>query len=81
MNNLANDPEVAELKQEMKIRMETMLKEQQDPRMDGKGEVFDSYGYSEEKAWHFYERFMSGEFTPAQTGWVNPTDYEKAPIR
>jgi hypothetical protein len=30
---------------------------------------------------NFYERFMKGEFTPADTEWVNPTDYEKAFIR
>lgn len=24
----------------------------------------------------FYERFMAGEITEYQTGWVNPDDYE-----
>jgi len=81
MENLATSQNVGQLKQEMKARMEKLLKEQQDPRMFGKGGVFDTYGYSEKKAWHFYERFMKGEFTPADTGWVNPTDYEKVIIR
>jgi len=81
MENLAASQNIGQLKQEMKARMEKMLKEQQDPRMAGKGEVFESYGYSQEKAWNFFERFMRGEFTPADTEWVNPTDYEKGPIR
>ena len=69
-----------QLKQEMKGRMEKLLKAQQDPRMFSNGKVFDSYGYSQEWAWNFYERFMNSEFTPARTAWVNSADYEDAPI-
>lgn len=81
MNNLANKPEFAHLKLKMKNRMESMLKEQQDPRMFGNGDIFNSYGYSEEKAWNYYERFMAGEFTMEDTQWVNPGDQEKEPIK
>ncbi len=77
MNNLANNPEFGELKKKMKSRMETMLKEQQDPRMLGNGNIFNTYGYSEPKGWNYYERFMAGEFTIENTGWVNPGDQEK----
>ncbi len=80
MTNLASKPENSKLKQKMKTRMETMLKEQQDPRMFGKGDIFSSYGYSEEKAWNYYERFMKAEFTIKNTGWVNPGDEEKKPL-
>jgi N-sulfoglucosamine sulfohydrolase len=80
MTNLASKPEHSALKQKMKTRMETMLKEQQDPRMFGKGDIFNAYGYSEEKGWNYYERFMKGEFTIKSTGWVNPGDEEKAPL-
>ena len=80
MTNLASNPDYAELKREMKTRMETMLKAQEDPRMFGKGDIFNSYGYSEERAWNYYERFMAGEFTIETTGWVNPGDAEKAPL-
>jgi arylsulfatase A-like enzyme len=76
IHNLADDPDMAALKQSMKERMESMLKEQQDPRMFGKGDVFNSYGYSLEKGWNYYERFMDGEFTIEGTGWVNPGDQE-----
>jgi N-sulfoglucosamine sulfohydrolase len=77
MYNLADDPAYARIKKELRSRMEAMLKEQEDPRMFGNGDIFNSYGYSAERGWNFYERFMAGEFTPANTGWVNPTDYEK----
>jgi len=80
MYNLADNPEYAELKQEMKSRMENMLKEQEDPRMFGNGDIFNSYGFSNEVGWNYYERFMAGEFTPETTGWVNPGDYEKEPL-
>jgi arylsulfatase A-like enzyme len=80
MTNLATDPEYAELKHKMKTRMEEMLKEQQDPRMFGKGDIFNSYGYSAEKGWNYYERFMKGEFTIESTRWVNPGDQEKEKI-
>lgn len=76
LKNLAASEKAGQLKKAMKERMEKVLKKQKDPRMFGNGEVFDSYGYSEERGWNFYERFMAGEFTPKTTGWVNPTDYE-----
>lgn len=80
MTNLASNPDYAALKQKMKTRMETMLKEQEDPRMFGNGDIFNSYGYSQERAWNYYERFMAGEFTIETTGWVNPDDAEKEPL-
>jgi hypothetical protein len=64
----------------MEARMERTLRRQDDPRMFGNGAVFDSYGYSEERGWNFYECFMAGEFTPETTGWVNPGDYEPFPL-
>lgn len=80
MNNLAHDTVYAEIKKEMKTRMETMLKEQEDPRMFGNGDIFNTYGYSEERAWNFYERFMAGEFTMDDLSWVNPSDKEEEPL-
>ena len=77
MNNLAFESSLNDMKLKMKTRMETMLKQQNDPRMFGNGDVFNTYGYSNEKGWNYYERFMKGEFTIEDTGWVNPTDEEK----
>lgn len=81
MQNLADSEKAGQLKREMKERMDKALHEQQDPRVLGNGAVFNTYGYSESRAWNFYERFMAGEFKPEDTGWVNPSDYEKNWIR
>ena len=80
LENLAATEKAGKLKQEMRERMEQVLREQDDPRILGKGAVFDTYGYSQPHAWNFYERFMKGEFSPTITRWVNPSDYEKEPL-
>ena len=51
------------------------LREQGDPRMFGKGDVFDNYPYSGASTDDFYERYTSGE--KVRAGWVNPADFEK----
>lgn len=45
MNNLAYDPAYAQIKTELKARMEQELLEAGDPRMQGNGESFESYPY------------------------------------
>ena len=51
------------------------LKEQNDPRMFGKGSVFEEFPSADVNNRHFYERFMSGE--KMHPVWVDPTDFEK----
>ncbi|MDH5602463.1 MAG: sulfatase [Cyclobacteriaceae bacterium] len=51
------------------------LHEQEDPRVNGQGHLFDEYLYADEKTYDFYNRYMSGEQLKA--GWVEPTDFEK----
>jgi uncharacterized sulfatase len=41
--NIAGDPYYHSVKEKMKQKLENELKAQGDPRMTGKGEVFDSY--------------------------------------
>ncbi len=77
VHNLSTDPAHAERMTALRQRMETMLKSQNDPRMNGRGEVFDQYKPSEGDG--LYEKFMRGE--KVNTGWVNPTDFEKQPIK
>ena len=77
LENVAADESHRALKNEMRNRMLNILREQKDPRMLGEGSIFETYGYSVEHGWNFYERFMQGEFTADQTGWVNPSDYEE----
>ena len=51
------------------------LREQEDPRVNGQGHLFDEYLYADEKTRDFFNRYMSGEKLKA--GWVEPTDFEK----
>ena len=75
-NNLAVDSSYAERVAQLRERMESELRAQGDPRMAGRGHVFDEYQPTSGDG--FYEKFMRGEKPSA--GWVSPTDFEKEPI-
>jgi arylsulfatase A-like enzyme len=45
VRNLADDPAYTKVMAELRDRMLGMLREEQDPRAQGKGEVFDTYKY------------------------------------
>lgn len=79
VNNLAASPAHATLKAKLRVQMERELKAQGDPRMFGKGDIFDKYEYANPAQRHFYERFMRGEKIKAS--WVNESDFEKEPIK
>jgi N-sulfoglucosamine sulfohydrolase len=78
MSNLSDDPEYAAAKQTLEEQMLRELREQDDPRMFGRGEVFDQYPYAAASSRNFYERYQRGEKLSA--GWVNPSDFEQAAI-
>jgi len=73
MTNLADDEVYAAIKLKLKDEMIQKLTEQGDPRILGKGDIFDHYKYSG-KVHDFYNRFMAGEKIP--TPWVNKSDYD-----
>lgn len=76
MKNLADDPAYGKIKAGLRSQMESELKSQHDPRMFGKGSVFDRYPYGEPRVRNFYERYLKGE--KLVTPWVNDSDFEKA---
>jgi arylsulfatase A-like enzyme len=57
MTNLANDPKFASLKNELRERMEKMLKEEGDPRMLGNAAFFDTIKYTGPDG-HSYDNFL-----------------------
>lgn len=73
IENLANNKEYAVAREQLKAQLYQELKEQQDPRLTGNPEIFDSYQYSNPNGVNFYERYMSGE--KMKTSWVNPSDF------
>lgn len=58
LTNLAGDSEYQAIKQKLRLQMEDELKAQGDPRMFGKGHIFDQYQYANPAQRNFYERFM-----------------------
>lgn len=72
--NLADDPQYADVKNRLHDQLFAELKQQQDPRVLGNGDVFDEYLYADKAHRNFYERYMNGEKLNA--GWVNPSDFE-----
>ena len=79
MVNLAAKEEFQVLKEEMREMLFRELREQEDPRMLGNGDVFLEYEYADEKTRDFYNRYMAGE--PVRAGWVEETDFETGPIK
>ena len=77
--NLAGLSDYGELKERMKTILMNDLKNQNDPRVLGKGDIFDNYAFDNPTNWNFYERYMNGEIKTYQTGWVDPGDYETEP--
>jgi len=45
--------------------------------MYNNGGIFDKYVYADEKVRNFYDRFMKGELSIKDAGWVDSTDFEK----
>ena len=74
VNNLSLNPEYTDMMAQMREQLFKELKEQGDPRMMGKGYIFDEYKYSDTRGVNFYERFMKGE--EVNHGWVNDSDFE-----
>lgn len=77
VHNLAGESVHADRVKNLRGRMEAMLRAQNDPRMAGKGGIFDAYPPTSGAG--FYEKFMRGEKVNA--GWVQPGDFEKEPIK
>lgn len=75
LKNLSNASIYKKTAQSLEKEMESMLKQQGDPRMFGKGYIFDQYPYAQDKVRNFYERYMKGE--KIQTNWIEQSDFEK----
>jgi hypothetical protein len=61
-----------------KRRLFAELEAQGDPRLLGRGHVFDAYPYAGRGERDFHARFMRGE--KPRAGWVLESDFELEPI-
>ena len=75
MFDLANDPTLQPLKEQMKKELLEKLAKQNDPRIVADGSIFDNYPYmgAEHNAWN---RMKAGE--KLNLGFLSPTDFEPA---
>lgn len=80
VKNLAASPDHATTAAKLEAEMTARLEEQGDPRMFGRGQVFDEYPSSNEATRNFYERFLNGQLDKSKAGWVDPGDFEPAPL-
>ncbi len=78
VNNLAKAAGSQAIKTKLATQMRAELTEQGDPRMQGLGEVFDNYPYSDPRTGQFYQQYLSGKRPRA--GWVNESDFETEPV-
>ena len=78
LNNLAQDPAQQKLLQEYKAIMYAQLKAEGDPRMEGKGEIFDNYPHASKAMKDYYDQYLKGKAPKA--GWINQTDIEPQPL-
>lgn len=78
VKNLAEDAVYGSRRDVLLAQLHAELKRQGDPRMTGGGAAFDAYPHANKGNQGFYEKFMRGEKVKA--GWVNETDFEKAPL-
>lgn len=78
VHNRAGNAETQATLRDLRELLFAELKRQDDPRMAGKGSVFDEYPHANPEHVHFYERYTKGEKLKA--GWVRPTDFEPRPL-
>lgn len=79
VKNLAGKVDAMGMQSALRDQMHAQLRKQGDPRMEGKGEVFDKYEHANKGHVGFYEKFTAGQ--KPKTGWVSDSDYEKGPIK
>jgi N-sulfoglucosamine sulfohydrolase len=77
IKNLADDSDLNSLKNKLREQLEKELREQNDPRILGNGDIFDKYTYAQKSGVDFYNRYMKGELSNKDAGWVNPGDFER----
>lgn len=76
LSNLIDSIELKSFVEALSNKMNSLLKEQNDPRIFGKGDVFDSYKYSGKDSM-YYNRRLKGE--DIEASWLNSSDRNYIP--
>ena len=75
LENLAFTEGYEPLTEQLREELYAKLREQKDPRMFGKGDVFDNYRYADKAGVNFYERYQDQD-TTLRWGWLNDSDFQ-----
>jgi hypothetical protein len=75
LTNLLGQSAYAPVAARLKAQLMSELKQQQDPRVLGRGHIFDEYPSADVAVRGFYERYQRGEVM--KTGWINPSDFDR----
>ncbi len=78
LTNLVGQPAYGPVAEQLKAQMMSELRQQEDPRVLGRGHIFDEYPSDDVAVRGFYERHQRGAVM--KTGWVNPSDFEKLSV-
>jgi N-sulfoglucosamine sulfohydrolase len=76
MVNLAGDAGYNNIKRKLHEQLYNELLEQDDPRVSGRGDIFDKYPYAQQSTKDFYNRYIKGEVSRKNAAWVDSTDFE-----
>lgn len=77
LTNLFGQSAYAPVATQLKAQMMSELMQQEDPRILGRGRIFDEYPTADAGVRGFYERHRQGEVM--KTDWINPSDFESLP--
>jgi N-sulfoglucosamine sulfohydrolase len=80
MSNLALNAGYNNIKQKLHEQLYNELLKQNDPRVLGNGDIFDKYPYAQKATKDFYNRYMKGQISRKNAGWVDSTDFETIEI-
>jgi hypothetical protein len=75
LTNLVGRSVYATAVAQLRAQLLSELKQQEDPRVLGRGHIFDEYPTADVAVRGFYERHQQGELM--KTGWINASDFEK----
>ena len=73
--NIADNNDFMDIKSDLNKILIRDLINQKDPRVMGRGKIFDNYIYADKKTRNFHKRYTNGDSIYA--GWVNESDFEK----
>lgn len=78
LKNVAGDAAFRAETLQLRVQLFSELQEQADPRVLGRGQIFDEYPFASDELRGFYECYLRGEKLDAR--WIDDSDVEPLPL-